>query len=226
MSNVIAIQNQDALTPSHLLRSIEVHLQGFDSLSAFAEVAKWDSIASEQAGKLSHVCSRLEQGIHALTAEFEAAKLAHSRQQFFRRIFTTSPAIEVQERIENLKAFADKAERLLDLLHAKIEFSPNDIASKKALLAELRQRKKELQLEKKQLSLTMQTIRSSARQQSANAPYSALGILGGRKVTALQRQAIRHAKEQAVAPHEQEKARIDWEMTQIDELVLWLERIR
>lgn len=226
MSHLVVTQNQNTLAPTHLLASIDAHIQRFDSLFTFADVADWDSVASGQARQLTQVRSGLQQRMQSLEREIEEAQQAHTKQPFFRRLFSASPAVEIKKQLANLTAFADKADRALDLLQAKIDFSPNDIASKKTMLAEARQRKKELQLEKKQLSLAMQAIRTAARQQSANAPYSTLGIIGGRKMTAIQRQAIRHAKEQAIGPHEQEKARIDWELTQLDHLVLWLERIR
>lgn len=208
-----------------LLLAIHEHLDRFDGLLTFQDVAIWDETATKHVHNLASLCRWLQRQIEALEIERANAETAYRNRSFLTRAFSASPALQIQPNIDRMKAMADKCSGLLDLLYANIDFSPNDPTSKKAVIAELKHKKKELQLEKREIGMAAQLIRTEARQRSAGVPYSAGAFFAGRKWTALERQSIRHAKERALAPHEEAKAFIDRQIHQIDRLVLWAERL-
>jgi hypothetical protein len=104
-----------------------------------------------------------------------------------------------------------------------IDFTPNSVEEQKALLRELRQRKKELQLEKRQVAASMKAIREGARQRSAQAGRGFFGMYNP-KQAASERRSIRYRKEAALRPHEDAKAAIERQIIQIDRDILWVGR--
>jgi hypothetical protein len=212
-------------SPQELLTLIEEHVYKFNALATFAQVDAWDNIAITYVRHLQKMCKEFEDHIQVLTKEHLKADASHRSKSLLRRVFSTSPAAEIQKEIDGIKEFIENAWNVMDTIQSKIDFSPNNLQSSKEGLRELRLRKKALQLEKRQATQNMQAIRLDARQRSVGAAYSSTAFWMGRKGAALQRQSIRYAKEQAVAPHEQNKARIDWEISEIDKMILWIEHI-
>jgi hypothetical protein len=84
------------------------------------------------------------------------------------------------------------------------------------LLEECKQQKKELQTEKKAVNAQMSSIRVEARQQTANTNYGKYGK-GDRL-------RIRLNKEAALKPQESQKTGIERQITNLDQLIVWLER--
>ena len=81
----------------------------------------------------------------------------------------------------------------------------------------------------------MSSIRQEARKQSAEAgktglfgPDSLIQVGQGQyydsSLAAQQRRAIRHAKEDALAPFESTKAEVEQELGKIEKRVLWIEK--
>lgn len=113
------------------------------------------------------------------------------------------------------------AESLADQLQEFIDLTPDSKSERKELLNELRQEKKALQLEKRGLNASMKEIRTEARQQSARTPYTLKGLMG---MTALQRQQLRYAKEQNLAPLENKKDWIDAQLTKLERKIIWAQK--
>ena len=113
------------------------------------------------------------------------------------------------------------AESLADRLQEFIDLTPDSKSERKELMNELRQEKKALQLEKRGLNASMKEIRTEARQQSASAPYTLKGLMG---LTALQRQQLRYAKEQNLAPLENKKDWIDAQLTKLERKIIWAQK--
>lgn len=220
------LATRDAVGSNSPLQAIQQHLTKFDALATYEDVSSWDNIAKVYLRELDNELRRCEDQNRLLLRQRADADAAHRGKSLIARAFGTSPVAKIQVTIDDLARHIDKLSQLLELIQANIDFSPNDPQSKKEVIQELRLRKKALQLEKREIAHGMQALRVEARQMSATANTSLAGLLGGRKGTALQRQAIRRSKESAIAPHEQEKARIEWELMTIDKMILWVERIR
>ncbi len=86
-----------------------------------------------------------------------------------------------------------------------MDFSPTSSEEQKVLLKELRQPKKELQVEKREVAARMKAIRTEARQQSVHAGKVFLGSYDS-KLGENQRRQIRYSKESALRPQEDAKA--------------------
>ena len=86
------------------------------------------------------------------------------------------------------------------------------------MLTEFRQRRKELQIEKRSLDSQMTGIRVEARRKTA---YTDPGKSG-----TWSRRQIRLEKEAALGPHETEKAGVVRQIVYLDRLITWLERFK
>jgi hypothetical protein len=102
-----------------------------------------------------------------------------------------------------------------------IDFTPNSPEEKKALLAELRIHKKELEADKREVALNMSAIRADARQKNADidgrASYDS-------KSAARDRRQIHYEKEAALQPHEDAKAAIERQIIQVEKDILRVEK--
>jgi hypothetical protein len=113
-------------------------------------------------------------------------------------------------------------EDMAEKLQEAIDFTPNSPTEQKLLLKELRQRKKELQLQKREVAASAKQIREEARLKSVHAGRF-LGIYNS-KLASIERRSIRYRREALVAPNEDVKVSIDRQILQIDKDILWVER--
>jgi hypothetical protein len=70
----------------------------------------------------------------------------------------------------------------------------------------------------------MRDIRTVARQESANVPYTFTGIIGGSRARGYQRREIRYHKEASLRPHEDERSAIERQIIEIEKDIFWDER--
>jgi len=149
----------------------------------------------------------------------------HKEKAFLKRMFNdrkeekdlTQQLQRCQELIATMEAMASEMQEAID-------FSPNSIEEQKTLLKELRQRKKELQIQKREVAANMKAIRDDAHQQSVHAGQGILGY--NSKTAAYQRRQIRYSKQAALGPQENAKAAIERQLLQTDRDILWAERFK
>jgi hypothetical protein len=173
----------------------------FDNLSTFQSVAVWDKKAESE---IQHIIEIVK----SLNLEIEK----QSRN--------ISPTKTLKYKNRYCAVLEDMAEKL----QISIDFTPNSDDGKKILLQELHQRKKELQIQKRELNLSTKQIRESARVKSAHAGR-VLGMMYDSNLAAYERRSIRYKKEALVAPYENLKVSIDRQILQIDKDILWIENI-
>jgi len=107
---------------------------------------------------------------------------------------------------------------LASQLEAAIDFTPDTPNDLKELLKECRQRKKELQAERKAVGAEITAIRVGARQRTAT-------VTPGEHAKEERRQ-ITVAKELALRPHENQKADLERQIVALDRTIAWLERFK
>ncbi|MFM6347925.1 MAG: hypothetical protein ACKPFK_22675 [Dolichospermum sp.] len=172
----------------------------FKRLSTFSAVIDWDK-----------------------QAEDEVQSLIDGIQLFDSVINQQSEKLNTQK-IENYRTkYRTVMEGMAEKLQEAIDFTPNSSTEQKLLLKELRQRKKELQLQKREVAASAKQIREEARLKSIHAGRF-LGIVYDSKLASIERRSIRYRREALVAPHEDIKASIDRQILQIDKDILWVER--
>jgi hypothetical protein len=158
-----------------------------------------------------------------MRAGFEIQTLINGIQIFDSEVDKQSKILN-ERKIENYKIkYRTVMESMAEKLQESIDFTPTSSTEQKLLLKELRQRKKELQLQKREVAASAKQIREEARLKSIRAGKF-LGIVYDSKLAAIERREIRYRREAAVAPHEDVKASIERQILQIDKDILWVER--
>lgn len=201
-------------------------LKQLPALSRFTEVMEWDAKARSETERIVEVVEKLDAECEQQFNALVQIKSEHSRKSFLGKMFASGKQerhlAQIIERCRNHKVTLE--EMVTRMLEA-IDFTPNSAEDQTALLKELRLRKKELQVQKREVSASMKAIRTDARQQSAQAG-TMLGITYSTKVASSQRRSIRYTKESALRPHEDIKAAIERQLIQVDRDMLWVERFK
>jgi hypothetical protein len=195
----------------------------YKRLSTFGEVESWDRRASAETDRIVSAIRKVDEDNAELSEKLKQAEKERSEKPFFNRLFGSRKVEKyLAQQIENCRNHKAILEALAAQMQEAIDFTPNSPEEQKSLLKELKQRKKELQVEKREIAAAMKAIRTDARQKSSNAGR-VFGLYDS-KVAASDRRHIRYAKEAALGPHEDSKAALDRQITQVDRDILWAER--
>jgi len=196
----------------------------FKTLSTFAAVESWDKRAGNEIERIVGTIQELDMGIAEQTQALESIKEEHSKKSFVGRLFSGgNEEKELTQRIEKYHQYKSTLGKMATQLQESIDFTPNSPDEQKILIKELRQRKKELQVEKREIAAVMKAARTDARQQSAQAGQ-VFGVFYSSKVAASERRSIRYSKEAALRPQENAKAAVERQLVQIDRDILWAEK--
>jgi hypothetical protein len=198
----------------------------FKTLATFSAIESWDSQAQLEIERILGVVRDLDTEISRQTQVLAKIMQSKSEQSFVGRLFSSGKeekeALRLVEKYNQYKATLGK---MALELQESIDFTPNSPEEQKVLLKELRQRKKELQVQKREIAAAMKAVRTDARQQSAEAGR-VFGVFYDSKVAASQRRSIRYAKEATLGPHEDAKAAVERQLVQIDRDILWVEKFK
>lgn len=132
----------------------------------------------------------------------------------------------LERTISEYQGHKDTLRKMIEKMQEAIDFTPDNPEAQKELLAELRQRKKELQIQKREVLDGMRAIRVEARQQSTKAGAILGGLLYDSAYAARQRRGIRYAKETALRPHEDLRAAIERQIMQAERDILWVKKFK
>jgi hypothetical protein len=164
------------------------------------------------------------------------ARAEFRRQPLLKRILDHHSAEKpIDERLSVIEQWLLSArteiaeyQKLADLLNKLLsfagQFGPTSLADKKRILAGLHSEKKELQIRKREITKSMTAIRQVARAASADAGKVGLFGLYDSSRAAAQRRGIRAVKENALQPHELEKAQVEDQIIGLDKHILFVEQ--
>ncbi|WP_146131602.1 hypothetical protein [Merismopedia glauca] len=200
-SSKVAVSKLASISEAVIQKSnFQLLMNEFTQLATFSGVADWDERANNE-------LQNLFDGLQLLDSEIDRQSKILNKQK-----------------IDVYKArYRQPIENMAEKLQEAIDFTPNSSSEQKLLLKELRQLKKEMQLEKREVAASAKEIREKARLKSIYAGR-VLGVIYNSKIAARERRAIRYAREAEVAPHEDIKAAIERKILQIDKDILWAER--
>ncbi len=188
------------------------------NLHTFDEVAKWAKKVNVEIETMRSVTTSIEAKQQNAAQALAQENQAHEAKSFLARSFDGR---NIQKRwlAEQARLASEKAQinDLIEQFKSEIDFTPKSPDDKKELIKECKQKKKELQIEKKAVNAQMASIRVDARQLRANT-YSG-------KVGTAQRRQIRFKEESVLSPHEHLKAEIERQIIKLDQIIFWLERI-
>jgi hypothetical protein len=183
-----------------LLRKVpfDYLMNKFRNLSTFAEVAEWDKEAEVAIAEIVETIKLLD------TVVLQHSNVNTLTQTKFKQKY--------QEILENMAV----------KLQESIDFTPNNSDEQKALIKELSFAKKELQLQKKDVTSTMKTVNERSRSKSVRAG-NFLGIYNS-KIAASERRNIRYQRDAQLRPNEAKKAAIERQILQIEKDILSVKR--
>jgi hypothetical protein len=194
----------------------------FKDLSTLTEASAWDQRAQAEVDRINNVVRELKDKLAEKTKDLAQMQTERNAKPFFSRIFaSTKPEQELSQEIDQVQKHISYLMEMGDKLSDAIDFTPNSPEEKKALLAELRIHKKELEADKREVALNMSAIRADARQKNAN--------IDGRtsydsKSAARDRRQVHYEKEAALQPHEDAKAAIERQIIQVEKDILRVEK--
>jgi vacuolar-type H+-ATPase subunit I/STV1 len=198
----------------------------FRMLSTFAAVESWDRQAQTEVERILGVIRGLDMEMAQQAQTVEQLRQSKSEKSLMGRLLSSGKEEkELTQRIEKYREYKTTLGKMASQLQESIDFTPNSPEEQKVLLKELRQRKKELQVEKREIAATMKAVRTDARQQSAQAGR-VFGVFHDSKLAAIERRSIRYSKESALRPHEDAKATIERQLVQVDRDILWAEKFQ
>jgi len=141
----------------------------------------------------------------------------HEAKSFLTKLFDIRKEqkrwLAEQSRLAREKA---QIENVIGQFESAIDFMPDSLDKLKELLEECKQQKEELLTEKKAINAQMASIREDAKQQTANTNYGKYGKGDRRR--------IRLNKDAALRPQDNQKTAIERQITELDQIIVWLER--
>ncbi|MFZ1043984.1 MAG: hypothetical protein WAN58_22005 [Anaerolineales bacterium] len=188
------------------------------SLHTFDEVAKWDNKVNVEIETMLSVIRIIEAKEQTAAQALAQENQTHEAKSFLARSFDDRK-VQKQWLAEQSRLTNEKVEisNLIEQFKSAIDFIPKSTNEQKEMIKECKQKKKELQTEKKAVNAQMASIRVEARQLRANT-YSG-------KVGTAQKRQIRLKEESVLSPHENKKAEIERQIINLDQIIIWLERI-
>jgi chromosome segregation ATPase len=186
-------------------------------LCSFNEIDAWDKKATAEIEILHSVLKAIEGKQQTVVQVISQEQQEHKAKSFLPKLFDGRKEekrwLAEKSRLAREKAQIEKA---IDQFESAVDFMPDSLDDLKELLEECKQQKKELLTEKKAVNAQMSSIRVEARQQTANTNYGNYGKGDRRR--------IRLNKDAALRPQDSQKKTIGRQITELDQIIIWLER--
>jgi uncharacterized protein with PIN domain len=187
------------------------------NMRSFDEIAPWNKKATAEIKIMHSILKAIEEKQQKVTRFLSQEQAEHQARAFLPKLFGGRKEqkrwLAEQSRLAREKAHI---ESLIDQFEALIDFTPDTLDELKVLIEECKKQKTELLAEKKAVNAQMSSIRVDARQQTANTNYGNYGKGDRRR--------IRLNKESALRPQESQKTAIERQVTELDQIITWLER--
>jgi uncharacterized protein with PIN domain len=187
------------------------------NMRSFDEIAPWNKQATAEIKIMHSILKAIEEKQQKVTRFLSQEQAEHQARAFLPKLFGGRKEqkrwLAEQSRLAREKAHI---ESLIDQFEALIDFTPDTLDELKVLIEECKKQKTELLAEKKAVNAQMSSIRVDARQQTANTNYGNYGKGDRRR--------IRLNKESALRPQESQKTAIERQVTELDQIITWLER--
>ncbi len=202
-------------------RQTETLLSTVGNLSSIDAVHRWDKEASDMITRLNEATQDLYDQSAEMERDAEKQDSAYRAQGFWFRFTHSNPA--VKRRLEAKSRAHSTAEipPLIEKLEVWIERTPNSVEEAKLAISEFKLAKKELMIEKKEMVAAARNVREAAALKNAKIANS----WGSSKSKQFSRSMARMQKERALAGVQNQRNAIEAQITQIDKVVLWMERI-
>jgi len=187
------------------------------NLRSFDEIADWDKKAMAEVEALHSILKAIEGKQQKAIQVISQEQQEHEAKSFPTRLFDRRKEqkrwLAEQSRLAREKV---QIENVIGQFESAIDFMPDSLDKLKELLEECKQQKEELLTEKKAVNAQMASIREDAKQQTANTNYGKYGKGDRRR--------IRLNKDALLRPQDNQKTAIEGQITELDQIIVWLER--
>jgi len=187
------------------------------NLRNFDEITEWDKKAMAEVEALHSILKAIEGKQQKAIQVISQEQQEHEAKSFLTRLFDRRKEqkrwLAEQSRLAREKV---QIENVIGQFESAIDFMPDSLDKLKELLEECKQQKEELLTEKKAVNAQMTSIREDAKQQTANTNYGKYGKGDRRR--------IRLNKDAALRPQDDQKTTIERQVTELDQIIVWLER--
>ncbi len=189
----------------------------FQTLSTFAEVEDWSKRAEDEIGRVSGFIRELDIEIARDAQALERVRYEHAQKPLIGRLFSggNNEEKELSQRVENSRQYRLEKTRAVIQLQEFIDFTPKSSEEQKALVKELRQRKRELQEKKREITMVIRSPNTQPQKAQTDNIFDA---------ATLERRKVRYAKDAELLPQEITKAALDRQFAQIDRDIQWAEK--
>jgi uncharacterized protein with PIN domain len=187
------------------------------NLRNFDEITEWDKKAMAEVKALYSILKVIEGKQQKAIQVISQEQQEHEAKSFLTKLFDRR---KEQKRwiAEHSRLVREKGqiESVIGQFESAIDFMPDSLDKLKELLEECKQQKEELLTEKKAVNAQMASIREDAKQQTANTNYGKYGKGD--------RHRIRLNKDAALRPQDNQKTAIERQITDLDKIIVWLEK--
>ena len=140
------------------------------------------------------------------------------------RLLSKRPDEIVKKSIEMIDAEINGIDVVVDELNEKMDKTPANKSEQEEISDVIKEVKKELTLQKREINENLRQTRASARQKTANWTGSNPGLLG--TVARYQRSSIRMEKERALVPAENLKTFVEKKLVSLDRDLNWVKHFK
>jgi hypothetical protein len=195
--------------------------QNHNSLQSFKDAIGWDNGAEAVIRLFQDYQNNLNEYREESIEVLERMKQERNKSPFMQKIFSSRTSEkECNENIRKSDSGIQSIEKGIEILHAMMDKTPGSKTEQKAIVDELRQLKKDLTLQKREINENMRQTRVTARQKTIQYTGINSGILGG--VARYQRVSARLEKERALIPGEDQKKFIEKKLIAIERDLNWV----
>lgn len=185
-------------------------------LSTFAEVKDWGIKAAAEIERVAGLLRALDLEIARQAQELERIKFEQTKKPLVGRLFggASSEEKEVAQRIEAYRKSKTELAELSLQTQDLIDFTPASAEQQKNLQQDLRQRKREIQEKKREITTVIRSARPAAPKTTDNV-FDA---------ETLKRRKARYTKSNQVLPHETMDDATKRQIQQVEQDIAWAEK--
>jgi hypothetical protein len=218
----LLVPEPQAIDVDALTGQITGLISEFEELATFEDVHSWDRRAEAAALLVDESAKALLDFIEQAKSAVDAHRKSDQEPHHVKmgRINKTTKAIDEQGEIVR------ELFKTCDLLHERIDMTPDNKKEQSAILRELNADRRELKKKQKELQDNVYSVHKAAIRSIEDAGF--VGFTGWQRydprVAAIERRAIRRARDAALAPQETAISALERQIAAVDERISWVER--
>jgi len=210
---------------SNLQNLVNKLYQRHNALLNFFDAGEWDKTAQESIGLLQSFQNEINGYLKEQVSAYEELKQERNQTSFFKKVFSSrSIENEIKENIQKAEIEIRSYVTLIDELYEMMDKTPVSKSEQKEIADGLRQIKKDLTLQKREINEDLRQTRANARQKTTQWTGVNSGVLGS--IARHQRITARLEKERSLIPLEDQKALIEKELITIEKDLNWVLHFR